>query len=170
MSAPIYLVTGLMASGKSTVAQALAERFPMSVHLRGDLFRRMIVHGQAHMSFDLSPEAEAQLKLRYDLAIEAAKRYADAEFTVVYQDIILGKSLEKVVAEFAGRDLKVAVLSPDAESVWYREQNRGKSGYGSRGEVDAFDRVLREETPKIGTWIDSSKLTVRETVDAILAG
>ncbi|MGE0598474.1 MAG: AAA family ATPase [Dehalococcoidia bacterium] len=117
MNAPIYVVTGLMASGKSTVAQAVAERFPLSVHLRGDLFRRMIVHGQAHMSFDLSPEAEAQLKLRYDLAVEAAKRYADAGFTVVYQDIILGTALEKVVAQFSGYDVKVVVLAPDAETV-----------------------------------------------------
>ena len=46
----IILITGNMAAGKSTVAQALAERLPMSVHLRGDRFRRMIVNGQAEMS------------------------------------------------------------------------------------------------------------------------
>ena len=43
---PVYLITGMMASGKSTVAQALAERLPRSVHVRGDLFRRMIVSGR----------------------------------------------------------------------------------------------------------------------------
>ena len=47
MSARIFLITGLMASGKSTVAQVLAERLPRSVHLRGDAFRRMIVNGQS---------------------------------------------------------------------------------------------------------------------------
>jgi adenylylsulfate kinase-like enzyme len=33
----VILVTGIMASGKSTVAQRLAERFEQSVYLRGDL-------------------------------------------------------------------------------------------------------------------------------------
>jgi len=169
LSAPIYLITGVMASGKSTVADGLAQRFPQSVHLKGDIFRRMIVRGQAAMSLELSPEAEKQLQLRYDIAADAAKRYADAGFTVVYQDIILGKTLEAVVAKFDGYDLKVFVLAPDADAVSYRELNRGKSGYRNRAEIDAFDKILREETPRIGTWIDSSKLTARETVDAILA-
>lgn len=43
----IILITGIQAAGKSTVAQLLAERLPRSVHVRGDLFRRMIVSGRA---------------------------------------------------------------------------------------------------------------------------
>ena len=38
----IILITGIMAAGKSTIAQALAEALPKSVHLRGDVFRRII--------------------------------------------------------------------------------------------------------------------------------
>ena len=59
----IILITGNMASGKSSVAQALAERLPKSVHLRGDVFRRMIVSGQAPMTVNLSEEAERQLEV-----------------------------------------------------------------------------------------------------------
>lgn len=36
----IILITEIMASGKSTVAHLLAERFEKSVHLRGNIFRR----------------------------------------------------------------------------------------------------------------------------------
>ncbi|MDQ0761187.1 putative kinase [Streptomyces canus] len=43
----VVLVTGVMAAGKSTVAQALAERLPRAAHVRGDVFRRMIVSGRA---------------------------------------------------------------------------------------------------------------------------
>ncbi|MFI4875099.1 MAG: DUF1559 domain-containing protein, partial [Blastopirellula sp. JB062] len=58
--------TGIMAAGKSTVAQRLAERlpldqFPRSVHLRGDLFRRLIVNGRADLGVELTDEALAQL-------------------------------------------------------------------------------------------------------------
>lgn len=45
----VIVVTGIQAAGKSTVAQALAERLDRSVHLRGDLFRKMIVNGRADM-------------------------------------------------------------------------------------------------------------------------
>lgn len=64
----IYLVTGIQAAGKSTVGQALAERLPRSVHIRGDLFRRMIVNGRAEMTPDPTSEAVRQLRLRYELA------------------------------------------------------------------------------------------------------
>jgi adenylylsulfate kinase-like enzyme len=50
----ILIITGLMAAGKSTIAQALAERLPRSVHLRGDVFRKMVVNGRADMSPDPS--------------------------------------------------------------------------------------------------------------------
>jgi predicted kinase len=168
LSGHIYLITGLMASGKTTVGQALAQRLHKSVHLHGDSFRQMIVNGQTPMGFELNDEAKAQLKLRYELSAQAAKTYSDAGYTVVYQDIVLGPSLADVVAKFDGYPLTVAVLCPTADTLSSRETNRGKSGYRNMSEIAAFDHVLREETPKIGTWIDSTNLSVRETVDRIL--
>lgn len=43
-----------MASGESTVAQALAERLPRAAHVRGDLFRRMIVTPRIGLWLDTS--------------------------------------------------------------------------------------------------------------------
>lgn len=57
----IFLITGVMASGKSTVAQLLAEKFDKGVHLRGDTFRRMIVSGREEMLPDSEGEAVRQL-------------------------------------------------------------------------------------------------------------
>jgi adenylylsulfate kinase-like enzyme len=68
----IWIITGLMAAGKSTIAQALAERLPRSVHLRGDAFRKMIVRGREDMTVQASAEALAQLKLRHRLACDVA--------------------------------------------------------------------------------------------------
>jgi dephospho-CoA kinase len=42
----IIVLTDRMAAGKSTVAQALAERLPKSVHLPGDIYRKLIVNGR----------------------------------------------------------------------------------------------------------------------------
>src|SRR5215207_2003020 len=81
----IVLITGIMAAGKSTVAQALAEALPKSVHLRGDIFRRMIVNNRDEIAPDDSGEltdtALEQLRLRYRIATSAASLYYDAGFT-----------------------------------------------------------------------------------------
>jgi predicted kinase len=165
----IMLITGNMASGKSSVAQALAERWPKSVHLRGDLFRRMIVNGQAEMGFELSIEAQQQLQLRYELAAETARRYVQAGFTVIYQDIVIGATLGEVVASLQPYRTGVVVLCPRPDVVAARDQARNKTGYPNRAAVDTFDHVLRTETPHIGYWLDNSDLTVEQTVDNIEA-
>ena len=77
MEPVIYLITGLMASGKSTVAQLLAQKLEKAVHVRGDLFRRMIVSGREDMRENLPREALEQLYLRYQLTADVAKSYYD---------------------------------------------------------------------------------------------
>jgi adenylylsulfate kinase-like enzyme len=165
----IVLITGIMASGKSTAAQRLAERLPKSVHLRGDVFRRMIVTGRAEMESPLSESALDQLRLRYRIAAAAGHLYCAAGFTVVYQDVIIGPVLKEVVEMFREkRPLHVIVLCPSAEVVARREATRGKVGYTS-WTPDALDLELRSNTPRLGLWLDTSTLSVEETVDAILA-
>jgi predicted kinase len=164
----ILVVTGIMAAGKSTVAQALAERLPRAVHLRGDVFRRMIVSGRAEVTPDLPAEALRQLDLRHQLAATAAGRYAEAGFTVIWQDVILGPTLTRVAALLHGRSFGVVVLCPSPETVARREAGRAKIGYGAWTPAD-LDRGLRADTPRLGLWLDSSVLDVDQTVDAILA-
>ncbi|WP_320781852.1 AAA family ATPase [Streptomyces sp. CRN 30] len=164
----VILVSGISASGKSTVAQALAERLPRSAHVRGDTFRRMIVSGQAHMTADAPPEAVAQLRLRYRLAATAADAYVDAGFTAVVQDLFLGEYLADMPRLIRSRPLAVVMLAPDPEVVARREAERAKTGYGPDWQPSAMDQVLRDSTPRIGLWLDTSEQTVEETVDEIL--
>lgn len=145
----VIVVTGIQAAGKSAVAQAVAERLDRSVHLRGDVFRRMIVNGRAEMGPAGPPvQAERQLRLRYKLAA--------------------------TVAEIRSGPLYVVVLAPRAEVVQAREderrRERGKVAYkpgdDSVAELDAY---FRRETPRIGLWLDTSEQTVAETADGLLA-
>ncbi|MFE3170310.1 AAA family ATPase [Amycolatopsis sp. NPDC059090] len=170
----IFVVTGIQAAGKSTVAQALAERLPKSVHVRGDVFRRMVVNGRVEMG-PADPPAEAirQLRLRYALAAQVADGYAEAGFTVVLQDIVLGEHLTEMVDALRTRPCYVVVLAPSAAVVEQRDAARqaarGKIAYqpGDTG-IAGLDAYLREETPHVGLWLDTSELTVEETVDEIL--
>ncbi|HWA60842.1 MAG TPA: AAA family ATPase [Caulobacteraceae bacterium] len=162
----ILIVTGAMAAGKSTVAQALAERLPMAVHLRGDVFRKMIVSGRVDPAPGNEAEWRGQLDLRYDLAAAAAEGYAAAGFTVIWQDI-LTDVLERIARRLAPWRPGIVVLCPSARALGEREAGRPKTGY--RGWTpEAFDAMVRAETPKLGLWLDTTSLSVDETVEAIL--
>lgn len=121
------------------------------------------------MGAELSSDAVAQLYLRYRLAASAAKTYLEAGFTVIYQDVIVGPLLDEVVTLYRGVTLHVIVLCPSPAVIAAREAGRVKQGYASAGEIAEFDRVLRNETPQIGYWVDSSTLTIEQTVEEIVA-
>jgi chloramphenicol 3-O-phosphotransferase len=164
----LFVVTGVMAAGKSSVAQALAERFPRSVHVRGDTFRRFVVNGYAAMAPDPSTEAVRDLRLRYRLAALVADDYVAAGFVTVVQDIMVGAELSRFVAMLATRPVGLVVLTPSPEVITAREAQRAKTGYTTFTPT-ALDADLRTSTERIGLWIDNSALTIDETVDAILA-
>jgi len=63
----------------------------------------------------------------------------------------------------------VIVLAPTPATVTAREAGRAKTGYGA-WTVEELDAGLRKRTPRIGLWLDNSRLTVGETVDAIVEG
>lgn len=162
----IFLITGVMASGKSTVAQLLAEKFDKGVHLRGDAFRRMIVKGREEVLPDSGEEALRQLRMRYQIAATAADAYFEAGFNVVMQDVIIGSMLQETVALIRNRPLYVIVLTPNQATVANREAARPKTGYGL-WTIAELDRQLREETPRVGMWLDSSDQSAEQTVEQI---
>lgn len=129
----VVLITGVMASGKSTVAQALAERLPRSVHVRGDVFRRMVVSGRAEMVPGAYEEAAAQLRLRYRLSAMTADAYAGEGWTAVVQDVVLGEELTRYVELVRTRPLYVVVLAPEPQAVAEREARRGRAVTGPGG-------------------------------------
>jgi len=165
---PVFVITGIMAAGKSAVAERLAGRFDRGVHVRGDVYRRMIRSGQVAADPEGGSEAQRQLWLRYRLAARAAEGFHEEDFSVVVQDVILGGFVPRFLALIRVRPLHLVVLAPSPEVVAAREAGRLKNGYGT-WTPHTLDLVLRQETPRIGLWLDTSAMTVDETVDAILA-
>lgn len=166
-SRAIILITGIQAAGKSTIAQLLAEQLPRSVHVRGDLFRRMMVNGRADMTPEPSEEALRQLRLRYQLTAMVCDTYFAAGFTVITQDVILGDHLTEMTAMIRSRPLLVVVLAPQPTTIATREAARGKVAYDT-WTVDRLDDVLRHQTPRLGLWLDTSGQTPTETMNEIL--
>jgi cytidylate kinase len=162
-----FVITGVMAAGKSTVAELLAQRFERGVHVRGDIFRKMIVRGRDPITSELGDEALRQLDLRQRIAASVANDYWRDDFTVVLQDIYVGTALANVVGRIEISPLYVVVLNPRADVVATRERQRTKSGYGE-WDVEALCTRFAEETPRVGLWLDTSDLSPEETVEEIL--
>jgi hypothetical protein len=130
----------------------------------------MVVSGWIDMEPDESAEASSDLDLRYRIAAAAADTYFEAGFTVAVQDVVLGARLARYVGHIRSRPLYVVVLVPRPEVVTEREAARTKSAYRQGSwTIDDLDRGLREQTPRIGLWLDNSDQTPDETVDEILA-
>jgi len=166
---PVVLVTGISASGKSTVAELLARRFDRGVHVKGDVFRRMVVSGRQDMSATPSAEAWDQLRLRYRLGAATADAYHAAGFSVVVQDVVVGAVLDEYVNALRARPRFVVVLTPRPDVVATREASRDKIAYRDGAPtIEALDHALRLETPKLGLWLDTSDQTPDQTVDEII--
>jgi hypothetical protein len=128
----------------------------------------MVVNGRADMTPDPSVEAVRQLRLRHRLTASACDGYFQEGFTVVAQDVILGEHLTEMVETIRQRPLLVVVLAPQPAAVAAREAARAKNTYDD-WTITLLDRGLRDETPRLGLWLDTSRQTPEETVDEILA-
>jgi len=167
LSKGVYIVTGIMASGKTTIAQMLAKQFDKGVHVHGDIFRKMIVKGNIDMTPDYSKSAVEQLMLRYNLAAIVANQYYKAGFSVVVQDTYLGKEVHSFLQAFESKSVYFITLNPSVEAIMEREKKRDKTGY-TTWEFEPLYEVLINENPRIGLWIDSSDMTPEETLSEII--
>lgn len=168
----VWLITGVQAAGKSTVADLLARRFERGVHIRGGQFYRWAVRGWVHAGDARAAEARRLLDLRYRLAAMTADEYCRAGFAAVVQDNIFGADVTRWLTSVTARPRHLVVLRPSVAVVRKREQQRnaatGKVAYRS-GEFTAEDLDgFLADTPRIGLWLDTSDMTAEETVSQIL--
>lgn len=171
--AAVWLVVGVQAAGKSTVAEGLAEAHERSVHVRGSQLYRWAVNGWAQPGdADPGDEARRLLELRYRLSARIADEYCAAGFTTVVQDNLYGADVTAWLDTVIARPRHLVVLRPGVEVVRARDDARrtatGKTAYRPGGPtIEELDTALAA-TPSVGLWLDPSDQTPAETVAEIL--
>jgi len=166
----LFVISGVSASGKSTVARLLVERFERGVCVPGDAIRTMIVSGRADMRPDSGEDALRQLALRYAGALSVADVFLNGGFDVVVEDVIVGSILREFLGLVPVPEFHLVFLDPDAATIERRERKRGRVAYGpGRWSLGGLQVLLRHETDRIGLWLDTTGQSAEQTVDFILA-
>lgn len=172
---PIFLVVGPPAVGKSSTSRALAARFPKSVHIPVDTIRDMVVSGIALPGAEWSAELAEQVALARRSVVHMALSYQQAGFGVVIDDFWDPEGLADYQAFFSQPDLLRIVLYPRQEEA--HQRNRQRSGESSGRDyidqgIQIVYQLLRDNIGRLAQegWliVDTSRLTIEETVDAIL--
>lgn len=166
----LFVISGISAAGKSTVARLLAGRFERGVCVPGDAIREMVVSGRADMRPDAGPAELRHLVLRYAATLAVAEVFLDGGFDVVVEDVIIGPVLRDFLGLVPVPEFHLVFLDPDAAAIRQREQQRDQVAYDpDRWSVSGLQAILREQTARIGLWLDTTGQRAGQTVDAILA-
>lgn len=165
----LFVISGVSAAGKSTVSRLLAGRFERGVCVPGDAVHAMVVSGRLDMRPGAGEGELGQLVLRYAGALAVASVYLRDGFDVVVEDVIIGPVLRDFLELVPVPEFHLVFLDPDAAAIERRERDRDGTTYGpGRWSVGGLQALLREETDRIGLWLDTTGQSAEQTVEAIL--
>jgi len=168
----LWLLSGAPGSGKTSVAAALAKRYPKSVHLPMDDLRQLVVSGLAS-PLNWTDETALQFAIARRNAGRLAADYAASGFTVVIDDVIHELDLPQLLPHLGGLMPRKVLLSPSIFVVHRRNAQRTNKSFDTKILEPVAARLHGElvaKCPPAAGWLvlDTSTLSVEDTVDKIL--
>lgn len=170
---PIFVITGQLSAGKSTVARALLHRFPFGYHIDVDGIREMVTSGLAS-PLEWTDETTRQFALAVRASAALARVYADAGFAVAIEGGIDPELVEAALTEHGLRDRMVGVvLHPRLEVALDRNRSRQTKDFDTsilEGVMRQIDADVARDAARPG-WheIDNSDEPLEATVERVLS-
>ncbi len=158
----LYVITGPAGVGKSTVSYELGKRLDKSVVIEGDTIYNFFVGGRIKPWYPNAP-----LDLFWKNSIMLIKSYLENGYDVVFNYIIKNKQLENLKETFKDYDFIFSCLLVDEPTIIKRDLLRPEDC-----QMHERSLILLKEFINCNYdnkyIIDSSNLTVEETVEKIL--
>lgn len=172
-AAPVFVISGQLAAGKSTVAKAVLDRFDFGFLVDVDAVREMVTSGLA------SPlEWTAETTRQFDLALRAsvalARIYHDAGFAVAIEGGIDPAAMDLLLRDAGlGNQLVGIVLHPPLDVALDRNRQRLTKAFDTsilEGVIREIDSDLTSDPVPPG-WlkIDNGAESIEITVERVLS-
>ena len=172
-SAPVFVITGQLSAGKSTLAGAVLARYPFGYHIDVDGLREMVTSGLAS-PLEWTDETTRQFGLAITASAALAKVYASAGFAVAIEGGIDQEPMEQALTDAGLADRLVGiVLHPRLEAALQRNRERQTKSF----DTSILEQVMAEidtdlaRQPDRPGWhrLDNSDESVEATVVRILS-
>ncbi|MGH2401612.1 MAG: phosphotransferase [Candidatus Limnocylindria bacterium] len=169
---PIFVITGQLSAGKSTIADALLAHYPFGYHIDVDGLREMVTSGLAG-PLEWTDETTRQFGLAIDASAALAKVYVTAGFAVAIEGAIEPTAIDDALNHAGLLENRVGiVLRPRLDVALQRNRERRNKSFDTsilEGVMRSIDGDLARDAELPG-WhaLDNSDESVEATVERIL--